>query len=595
MEDLKRLEGLLSSEPFRIQTSVIELDSKSDSQFDQLIQRVISIMDPSLSGADLNDFLTLVECPGEARVRKITILIWICENFSQISRSIEIGNICAKVQVPDEFFFSVSDREVAELVTKLSTSQSELRFMHKDWLATESHSRRIRSTETEIQSLVNDRTALADKIEKLRVKMTTVENFNNVVQQVKTTRKLNHEITRLQKTEDDLNQLVSSLRISINKQSIEIELLDELSSNHNHLHQLRSSYTELGVKSLDEIRELESFRERLGNLEARKTVSEKDLLVLEREILEYESSLDQLKKNLESIESDSNLNEKMLMYYQQFRVACERRDTGNSELEQAESLRKRSLNRLRREEMEFEQRNGSRFISETELGDFVKVVRAQGLEYKRSKTLLQESQAEVEILKNTLKILTKELNDISASPTSPVESLANIQNMAERLNQEKESALEEISALVLELSKKLKNKRAIIGPKLLELKEKRHSLDSLREDFQHQTLAVERSLAPIKAVISDREEEIGETMLKLDHVRNEIADIEEKMTRTSQLCELDDLGEEIRNLEFEIRTKEQEHRFLSKKLIELESKSLKSIEDLRRDFSIVESIIQRMI
>ena len=588
---MKSLEYQLSLAPFSMRISALELDSKSDYELQQLLTRVVSVVDPSWSSPDVENLLMLLDCPADVRADRIRSLVWVCENHGFIRTAVRIYKLCEKLEIPDDIFFN-RENTVSSFVGRVATSQSELRFLYKEWLGNERRCNQIDIVRLEIDSLLSDKRTLKEKVDATRKRMNTVEDFDIVLTYVQTSRKLDQQISLLNQKETELDSAIRHLRNSLQKQSAELEILEEVLKDPEAL---AKQTQRTASKLLDELGHLETIRDRLDQLEAHSGVTETELAKLEHEISEVQSTVERMSSELQSAENSAQGNEKMLLYYQQYRVARERMDEARSMLEEAEVRRTRSLNRLRKEETEFEDRNGSRFISENELSDFVKLVREKGVEYKRCKKILLELNAELQVLSNTNAILTKDLEDLSPLLSEPAESLIDINAAATRLNKEKESALEEISNVVKELSKKLNGKRAIIGPKLLELKRKREEVESLRSAVNDRRVAVDRELAPIKALISEMKSEYDENITKLERLKDDCDQIETQIERIKYLADVDDVYTEIQETEATLRERGEEHWLLNNKFSDLTKTGGKSIEEKRRDFKTVECMLTRII
>lgn len=469
------------------------------------------------------EFFSLMECPTIPTCAMLTtksvlivLLGWLAENFSALSKRVGLLRFCRRIQVPDDIFFG-SDRSVADQFNRLETLQAEMKLLYSDLSVTEIGTAELHRTQAAVSKLHLDKRVVSDKVKKLRAQLDCDPSFSQVLASVQQLRENQERVDSLSAHQDRLDAELQSLREALEVASDEIDDLDSALTAGG----LEGLKLQLGKKQS----EADSFATSIEELEAEKPslelvvgqpVRATDVALLENRTTALQAKLE--RRQLEIQQKGDN--EKLSLYYQQYRAVRDRVSAARRELDTLLATKRKCQTRRDREEREFESANGAKYVSETKFSEFVKLVRQRGNEYKMARAELAELEAEIRVLTRTADELKAQAVAVLQEGSDEGVSLSEVTEHVNTANQQKESQLEKISAIVSDLSKKLNAKKIIIAPKLKELKSRRGTREALQEKAAIIERNMEQELAPILDLVKAKEKE-------LDKLTNVISQLEE--------------------------------------------------------------------
>jgi chromosome segregation ATPase len=287
------------------------------------------------------------------------------------------------------------------------------------------------------------------------------------------------------------------------------------------------------------------------------------------------------------VKNESSGGEKMSIYYQQLKVSRTKNANIESEIKKSQKDLRRSMDRTRRAEMEFYHTYGVKYVSESELDVLTKEVADRGVKYKTCRAKLSQMEEERNVLQNTVMTLNNELESLGHELKERVDiapSLENVTQTAEKLNLEKEVALEELSAVISEMNKKLLEKKSVLGPKLEEMRKRRLKLDELQSAIESRRLEIEKELEPIEKAIADRAHEFNNVSEEFNCMELDIKRVDDEMSRIEQLM----ASGSIIKLQSQLSMKEREKSLIEK---ELKKTDMQNFQETKRRYDIVISLI----
>jgi chromosome segregation ATPase len=506
--------------------------------------------------------------------------------------------LCIKL----ENSIDLGDDQFADMSSVFIDLKENAKSLNADWIDLETRLREFEKLALDCDELSDDKIKLERKLKHVKIAASKRTGFYELYEQVSAFQKLHSGILSLQTKETELVEAVNNASGSIDSQALELLFLNDLlkgdqSNINNTGKEIHTEKTKEFSKLLTELTKLENIRDRLGKLEERQFVTAEDVSLLEAQYATLQPTIDELTLKLQNAQAclSKNSNEKMLLYYQQYRIAFRKRDDIEASLQEAQSNRQYALNRLKGEEAEFEARTGSRFISEEDLAELIKTVRQTTAEYKELKNTVTELNSEHALLENTARGSSEELIafertlDLNKEPVNSEK----VKGETERLNQTKEQALEEMATVVTELNSKLKEKRAVLGPKMIELKSKREKVVSLCEQLLDRESRLQLMLAPITVDIYEKTSELKSFRVLIEKIDAELTTAAAHSESIGELQEIDDPYEECEKLQSQLKKAEFDRILLAERVSDIPE--TKSISEIRVAFATVSELLGKRI
>jgi DNA repair exonuclease SbcCD ATPase subunit len=594
MTDLQTLALLLSSSPVCLPFSSLQLDLMTDTEKETLKQELVTRISPmKRRGMDLFDS---ARCPVEVRASTLKSIEWLCENHTLLQKSFLIEELCTPITVPDSLKVA-SDKSLATFIQSFDSVRSQAIGVKDELFKIHDSFPEIRRLTVDIERLQLDRSTLKDKLDSLRTRLSRNKHLQAIEKELLLRKRLSNRIVELESMEEQLNRCINIQKDASGDQLGEIQFLDLVSSFSDKLEGAKRLLSENSVsitKLVDELKNLEAYRDRLNSVEETFLASDIDIEALEGSVASLNESLSTRREASRVLQTKTTTesNEKMLVYYEQYRIVRGKSEALSQSLIQTRKDLKKSLIRLKEEESNFEQRTGSRFISEEELSLLIAEVRQKGQYSKQLKQSNNERSAEVRVLLQTVKTLEQEIK-LHGVISESLEDLKRVSEEAARIDKTKEQSVLELSSVITALSKKMREKRTLLGPKLLELKRKRDQLTAIKNEIARVQESNDLILAPSKQRADDLQMEVTELKEKIERLRDETERHSRTIVLMNRIESFEEPESEHGELEARLEALEQEKTRLLDKLNQVEKKT--DVTKIQQHFAGVQAIIERLL
>lgn len=577
MDRLKKAVRRLNDSPLHLELTLYDIESKSETELVRFIGSIISRLEVSFP---LPEFLRFAACPLEfdaaSRLKLYDILVWLAEHLTVILQSKAVYQLLEPVVLSTPLV-GPGTESFEGLVNRITEQQNELTLLHTRFLEADSHCGRMHAQEARVMELNADESVLTEKIAKAMRKMKGSNGFEAILKRTKNIRILSAEIDTWTERESELSTSLSNLEHSLQEEAWEVELIGELIGQHSQrileAIQLKARDMRLVLNTyVGELDKAQTMREKLEILLSKVGIFDTEIQMMEERIAQLSKDTEDKRNQLTQLDPSATANEKMLLYYQQYKLTRSKHYALIADRMKLESEGKRSAQRLRKEQADYLTRTGSTYVSEEDLNSLIGLVRELGIDYKRLRSLNSELSAELEVLESTVSMLSAELKSLTSSAACASRSLAEVSAQAEEVNLSKEAAINELSTIAKEMAVKLRAKEAVLGPKLADMEQRQRDFDSLNERKMHQQELLEKERGPFRLALSNHETEKQLCMQTFSDILKELGETQTELDRFHSLKAEIDINKAIISRQPLLLSKETELRILEGRLNDAESR-----------------------
>jgi len=517
MDEIQFIVAKLNEPPFKKKLSLVDFDDKSPSELVQLLMDVFTSMDESM-GCDVRQvdpeelsakvftFLSVLKYPGlptEEELREpmkralvdgekhviYPVLHWSLQRLPALQKRAYLAKYLVPEPIPQEF---MQDEALVQLSQDYRALQGQFKEVHKQIDKLRAEPTRPAEVKNEIATLEDERKQLATKIDRLKRQTESEDGFGALLEATSQLRqhqdeeaqmgeKRRRQLMILQHAKarsDEAQKRLQSLKQSQSGSMTALEMLGAL----------EAEVTELGQRVTEVMpREIEQETARMTKLQEalfEQPRSREDVEELSSEVDLLDERCAQLRQQIDS-ELKGRLDNKLAMFRQTAVVAGKKLAQKESELEEAEQALGKAKAEVEAKDLQLSEVGGSasKFMTREELKAYGNQLREKTHVYKKSKLDLAESRAELvrlgrteQILRGRDRNLGEFLDQLEAKRgvsgyRDVVSKLEHASAEARGVDALKEGTLEEISAIVRNMSNQLKERKAFLAPQIKKLRE----------------------------------------------------------------------------------------------------------------------------
>ncbi|KNC50567.1 intraflagellar transport 81 [Thecamonas trahens ATCC 50062] len=549
----------LASPPFNERLSLVTLDEKSPFELVELLNKVVAELNgrehtpnvrneaPEVTGSRMASFLAMLNynapCGPEELARGIgdgarevvyPALAWLLVHFGELQKRAYLARYLAPLDIPAEI---LQDRSVAESYSAYQELQERFKEVHKQVDVSRSSGFSPANIKADIAEMQRDKEQLLSKISRVKRKVQGLPNLAYQLEVVSSLRKEQEEELALAERGREQQHLLHRTEM-------------EMARRVDKLQALQSSYTQGNPEAL--------VRKLLDDTQVnRYLVEEKlpyDLHLQEVKINELsrvlsanmssEADLDGIKAEIAGINDDirrlmearmANANplaDALAMYRQNAKVAAHKKESVADKLNKLMDEKAKLDKAIEARVAELES-TGKRMMQGDEWNAFKAQVKTQTAKYKELKATKDSMEIEQGILARTQMLLEEEAEEMSEylhelevnagieGYTETESQLQNIVTDRAELNTLKAATLDEISALVEKITRKIEARSKELEPAVRKL-----------QALKQEKLAIEGDWSKAKAQYEAVEADISTGQLELATtvraLRAEVADLEAK-------------------------------------------------------------------
>jgi len=540
-EEAKQVVEFLNKKPFERSLSFISYQSLGQEQILQLLNDVLAEIDPN-QGGDIREEPSDIRAPrmlsclknlkyappsnvdvstfrqgivlGEKSVVQ-PILFYLLKNLEPLKTRAYLAKYLVKLPIPAELLHDGSDSQLQDLWSKCTELQEQFSAMHKDLVELRKSSRSTNEIKNDIKTMEDEKENLQKKVDRTRKKVEGSADFNEALQVARNTRKerekgevvqekLQQQRRSMQNTEQRLQRIrqqVYDMQQNSNDTSPEslISRMEEDNQLNNYLVNEKLP------------KELEGKRKRVRNL--RKVagggvVSERDVERLEEKVGAMNAEINKLVEK--KMMSGNPEKDKMNFVRQQARILSHKKEQLAEEVQQKKEEAASLKNELQEKRNELKEMGGN-VLKGDEYKEYVGRLRTKSSMYKKNRSVLAQLRGEVGILQRTEAILQKQ-NDSMNRKVSALESrkgvtgfretqdeLEKVSALKSEVDETKGRTLDDMSAMVGQLNKKINDKKSLLAPIIKQLRPLRQQHQELTAEYEEKKTQYDGTAAGLES------------------------------------------------------------------------------------------------
>ncbi|KAL1440890.1 hypothetical protein MTO96_009061 [Rhipicephalus appendiculatus] len=490
-EQLKFIVQELNKEPFNRKLNLISFDAFRPDQLLQTLNDVFAELDPK----------GLVSGAKEA---VLPLLEWLLRGLPELRKRAYLGRFLVRVELPPELD---GDVDLQALYAQYEAAMEQFKEAHKMGEALKASGLNTQELRKDISQMEQEREQLTKKIAKLRRKVETQRNKDAMLQLAKNLREE-------QDRAETLAQQRNSLRDALNHCEQKIHRLTQQLRDLQHS---GAGATPEGLmKKLEEEVRANGYlvRDKLPKEIAACQNAIRDLQKVAAEPAMGQNELNRLKAKVQTenqeinalyeqkMRSQEQADDKLTLFRQQAAVIARKKEAA------AETLNELRL-QLSQLEAQLQEKQGlvaggEHVLKGDEFKKYVNALRGKSSQYKQQRQELAELRAETGVLARTQEILTQKERDLTQSLEALEEkhgvrgyhrlqgALENLSGNKAALDETKMATLEDMSAMVTSLNKRIAERKGRLAPAIKDLR-------PLRKTYQHSLRIHEVQLNFLKA------------------------------------------------------------------------------------------------
>eukprot|EP00928_Gymnodinium_smaydae_P054047 TRINITY_DN37890_c0_g1_i1.p1 TRINITY_DN37890_c0_g1~~TRINITY_DN37890_c0_g1_i1.p1 ORF type:complete len:707 (-),score=254.58 TRINITY_DN37890_c0_g1_i1:314-2152(-) len=431
------------------------------------------------------------------------ILYWLLNNLEPLKKRSYLAKFCMNLEVPEEF---LREEKVYEIYQQYKELQSQFKATHAHVEQERQGRMNPSDLQREVAQLDAEREQLAQKIQQLRAKSEKDEGFHQLLQVTSMLRKEQEEEARLQeKLAEQRYQLEQTEQLYIEKsgrlrEMREAQSQDGEGSAEAMLKMLRSE-VQKNRDALNRVRrESEEKLQRLKEIDAMLSdppVTKMDIDNVEGEIVDMQGEIQSLEQKI----NDQNQDSRLSVYKQQANLVAKKKELVLKDKKQLEEELDSLSKDLSKQEREYEQMKGHKFMKRDEFRNYAASLRDKSAKFKRLKAELSELRHETAVLVRTEQILqAKDPTPAGLRETEVMLEKASIEKS--QVDKAKGKTLDEISAIVSKINAQLKEKKNKLAPQIKALRSVRQNFQQVEVKYMEKKSAYDQAKSSMDAELS---------------------------------------------------------------------------------------------
>jgi len=559
---LKEIVDRLNAEPFDQDLSLVGFDEKEPYELMELLQVVLVFLDnkhavdlreekPDAMYQRIAEFLHVLgyQCSFDIEFQQgiisgdkgtvHPILYWILSNLEPLKKRAYLAKFCVNLDVPEEF---LREERVYEIFQSYKELQSQFKATHSH-VDTERQGRMNPSDlQREVSQLDAEREQLAQKIQQLRMKSDKDEGFHVLLQITSMLRKEQEEEARLmEKLADQRQQLEQTEQMYIER-SARLREMREASQQDGEgnaeamLKMLRGEVQKNRDAMMRVRKEVEEKLQRLRDVDSALSdppVSPGDIDQLEGEISKMSSECGTLEQTINEANQDSRLS----VYKQQANLVAKKKDVVLKDKKQLEEELDVLSKELSKQEREYEQMKGHKFMKRDEFKNYAASLRDKSAKFKRLKAELSDLRHEVSVLVRTEQVLqAKDPTPHGLRETEELLEKASVEKS--HVDKAKGKTLDEISGIVQKINMQLKDKKNKLAPQIKSLRSVRQTFQAVEVKYMEKKSAYDQAkngmdsdMSKITTDVSQLEQEVLQAEQNYHELNMQLSTAETKLHR----------------------------------------------------------------
>lgn len=514
---LKEIVDRLNAEPFGCELSLVGFDEKEPFELMEVLKKVLVHLDPK-HDVDLREekpdtmyqriaeYLHILgyQCSFDIEFQRgimsgdkntvHPILYWLLNNLEPLKKRSYLAKFCVNLEVPEEF---LREEKVYEIYQQYKELQSQFKATHSHVEQEQQGRMNPSDLQREVTQLDAEREQLAQKISQLRAKSEKDEGFAVLLQVTSMLRKEQEEEARLaEKLSEQRYQLEQTEQMYIERsgrlrEMREAQQQDGEGSAEAMLKMLRSE-VQKNRDALHRVRrESEEKMQRLKDIDGALSdppVNKSDIGQLEDEIGGMQAESSQLEQKINEQNQDSRLS----VYKQQANLVAKKKELIMKEKAGLEDEIQLLGTDLSRQEREYEQSKGHKFMKRDEFKNYAASLRDKSTKFKRLKAELSELRHEVAVLIRSEQILQAK----DPTPAGLRETEMQLEKTSvekSQVDKAKGKTLDEISAIVQKINAQLKEKKNKLAPQIKALRSVRQSFQQVEVKYMEKKSAYDQA------------------------------------------------------------------------------------------------------
>eukprot|EP00927_Polykrikos_kofoidii_P075473 TRINITY_DN7170_c0_g5_i1.p1 TRINITY_DN7170_c0_g5~~TRINITY_DN7170_c0_g5_i1.p1 ORF type:complete len:674 (+),score=208.82 TRINITY_DN7170_c0_g5_i1:74-2095(+) len=529
---LKEIVDRLNADPFRMELSLVGFDETEPFELMEILKKVLTYLDPK-HDVDIREerpdamyqriaeFLHILsyQCSfdiefqqGLQNGEKNTvhpILYWLLNNLEALKKRSYLAKFCMNLEVPEEF---MREEKVFEVYQQYKELQSQFKATH----AHVEQERQGRMNPTDLQrevaQLDAEREQLAQKIQHLRTKSERDEGFNKLLQVTSMLRKEQEEEARLaEKLAEQRYQLEQTEQMYIEKSARLREMREAQQQDGEGSAEIMLKMLRVEVQknrdALSRVRkESEEKLQRLREIDSALSdppVTKNDIDNVEGEIGAMQNEIQALEQKI----NEQNQDQRLAVYKQQANLVAKKKEAVMRDKKQIEEELDVLSKELSKQEREYEQMKGHKFMKRDEFKTYASSLRDKSAKFKRLKAELSDLRHEVAVLVRTEQILqAKDPTPAGLRETEVALEKASVEKS--QVDKAKGKTLDEISAIVQKINAQLKDKKNKLAPQIKALRSVRQSFQQVEVKYMDKKSAYDQAKSAMDAELSKVSSEV---------------------------------------------------------------------------------------
>eukprot|EP00929_Paragymnodinium_shiwhaense_P106287 TRINITY_DN7154_c0_g3_i1.p1 TRINITY_DN7154_c0_g3~~TRINITY_DN7154_c0_g3_i1.p1 ORF type:complete len:673 (-),score=310.08 TRINITY_DN7154_c0_g3_i1:131-2149(-) len=529
---LKEIVDRLNAEPFNLDLSLVGFDEKEPFELMEVLKIVLVYLDskhdvdqreekPDAMYHRIAEFLHILgyQCSFDIEFQqglisgdKMTvnpILYWLLSNLEALRKRSYLAKFCVNLEVPEEF---LREEKVYEVYQEYKELQSQFKATHSHVEQERQGRMNPSDLQREVAQLDSEREQLAQKIQHLRGKTEKDEGFAELLKVTSLLRKEQEEEARLMEKLMEQRQMLEQTEQLYIERSAKLREMREAAAQDGEgsaeamLKMLRND-VQKHRDALNRVRrEHDEKLQRLRETDAALSeppVTQGDIGNLEADIGNMLNECEGLEKTISEANQDSRLS----VYKQQANLVAKKKDGVLKEKKQLEEDLAGLGHDLSKQEREYEQIKGHKFMKRDEFKNYAASLRDKSAKFKRLKAELSDLRHEVSVLARTEQLLqVKDPTPHGLREAEMALEKASVEKSA--VDKAKGKTLDEISAIVQKINAQLKEKKNKLAPQIKALRAVRQSFQQVEAKYMEKKASYDQVKATIDSDISKLHNEV---------------------------------------------------------------------------------------
>ncbi|XP_045130561.1 intraflagellar transport protein 81 homolog [Portunus trituberculatus] len=479
------------------------------------------------------------------------ILMWLLQRMDELKKRAYLAKYLVKLDVPAEM---LGDADVADVHVKYEELIDQFKSVHREYEALRTSGFSTAELRRDITAMEEERDLVLRRIERMKQKVEGTPNSDAMLtsargmrQEREKQKEMVQQKTNLQAASQLLEQRISRLQAQlkdIRKAGIGTTpegLLQRLEEDMNV-----NSYI-VKEKLPKEVAVRQRLVETLQRVAAQPAMGQQEIDQVNKQIQVLNSEINNLNearmKEVEEDESPESKVGKLSFFRQNAAIITRKKEQTAEKLNELRSEITNYQEEMREKQDQLKQFSGEQVLRGEEFKRYVNKLRGKSSVYKMKRAELSDLRAEYGILSRTEEILKakdaqllEQLNAMEAQMGvsgfhETQESMEKVSSMKATIDARKGETLEEMSGMVMDLNKKIAERKAHLAPIIKELRPLRQKMQDLTVDYNEKKHSYDSVAAGLDSNMAKLEQEVkglrdevikSETQFQLQAAEKEI-------------------------------------------------------------------------